>query len=54
MDEGFGPECHRQTALFYANDWLVAFTDKQWLQEAFDVLEGLFERMNRPPNSEST
>jgi hypothetical protein len=36
--EGFGLECQRKTALFYADDGLVASTDEEWLQGAFDLI----------------
>ena len=32
-------------APFYANDGLVVSTDPDWLQEEFDTLTGLFDRV---------
>ena len=40
-----GKEVRHQAALFYADDGMVASSDPHWLQWAFNVLVGLFERV---------
>ena len=40
-----GRELRHMAALFYADDGMVASTDPHWLQWAFQVLIGLFDRM---------
>ena len=39
--KGGATPCH----LFYADDGLVVSTDPDWLQEEFDTLTGLFDRV---------
>ena len=52
--DGFGPECQRKCALFYADDGLVASTDPDWLQWAFYVLVELFTRIGLYTNVTKT
>ena len=40
-----GKEGRHQATLFYADDGMVAPSDPHWLQWAFNVLVGLFERV---------
>ena len=39
-----GKEDRHQSALFYADDGMVASSDPRWLQGAFNTLSGLFDR----------
>jgi hypothetical protein len=39
---------------FYADDRLIASRDPVWLQESFDVLIGLFERIGLFTNAAKT
>ena len=40
---GRGRERRHQSALFYADDGMIASTDPRWLQWAFTILVGLFD-----------
>ena len=40
-----GQEDRHQAALFYVDDGMVASSDPQWLQGAFNTLVGLFDRV---------
>ena len=40
-----GKEGRNQSALFYADDGMVASSDPRWLQWAFNDLVGLFKHM---------
>ena len=52
--EGLGHNVTQRAAFFYADDGLVASPDKQWLQQAFEVLSDLFARMGLKTNTEKT
>ena len=43
-----------KTALFYAGDGLVDYIDPGWLQLAFDMLTGLFDRVGLRKNFPKT
>ena len=45
-----GKERRHQEALFYADDGMVASSDTVWLQGAFNVLIGLFDRVGLRTN----
>ena len=49
-----GQEGRHQAALFYANDGMVASSDPGWLQGAFNVLVGLFDRVGLRTNVRKT
>ena len=51
---GRGRERRHQAALFYADDGMVASTDPRWLQWAFTVLVGLFDRVGLKTNQRKT
>ena len=40
-----GKEGRHQATLFYADDDMVASSDPQWIQGAFNTLVGLFDRV---------
>ena len=40
-----GQEGRHQAALFYADDGMVASSNPAWMQGAFNVLVGLFDRV---------
>ena len=46
-----GREGRHQTALFYADDGMIAPSDPQWLQWAFTQLVGMFERVGLNTNT---
>ena len=48
--ETLGIRVQEKQVLFYADDGLTASRDPKWLQEAFDVLVGLFERVGLKTN----
>jgi len=54
VTDGFGPTVGERMALFYADDGLLSSTDHQWLQQALDVLIGLFRRMGLQTNAAKT
>ena len=43
-----------QSALFYAYDGMVAFSEPHWLQGAFNTLVGLFDRVGLQTNGRKT
>ena len=43
--EGLGRDIQRKVSLFYAYDGLIASMWPEWIQGAFGVLMGLFERV---------
>ena len=43
-------EGRHQAALFYANDGMVTSSDPAWLQGAFNILVGLFDRVGLHTN----
>ena len=45
-----GQEGRNQAALFYADDGMVASSDPDWLQGAFNALVGLFDRVGLQKN----
>ena len=45
-----GNEGRHQSALFYADDGMVASSDSRWLQWAFDALVSLFDRVGLRTN----
>ena len=49
-----GREGRHQSALFYADDGMVALSDPQWLQWAFTKLVGLFDRVGLNTNTKKT
>ena len=49
-----GKEGRHQAALFYADDGMVALSDPQWLQGAFNNLVGLFDRVGLRTNAGKT
>lgn len=51
---GLGPDIKDKAALFYADDGLLGSTDPDWLQQAFDVLVDLFERVGLRTNTDKT
>ena len=51
---GLGKEGRHQVALFYADNGMVALSDPQWIQGAFDTLVVLFDRVGLPKNVEKT
>ena len=52
--DGLGRNIIDGAALFYADDGLVASPDKEWLQEAFEVLVDLFSRVGLRTNTDKT
>jgi hypothetical protein len=50
LDYEVGEKC----VLFYADDGLVAAMDKGWVQESFDTLINLFERVGLRTNTQKT
>ena len=50
----WGRERRHQAALFYADDGMVASTDPRWLQWAFTILVGLFDRVGLKTNQRKT
>ena len=52
--QGFGTAVANQMALFYADDGLISSTDPTWLQQALDVLTGLFRRIGLSTNAAKT
>ena len=51
---GFGVSVKERLCAFYADDGLLAARDATWLQSAFDVLVGLFERVGLQTNTLKT
>ena len=49
-----GQEGRHQNALFYVGDGTVALLDRQWLQGAFSILVGLFDRVVLRTNIRNT
>ena len=49
-----GKEGRHQAALFYTDDGMVASSDPQWLQGAFNTLVGLFDRVGLYKNARKT
>ena len=49
-----GKEGRHQAALFYADYGMVASSDPQWLQGAFNTLVGLFDRVGLRKNVRKT
>ena len=49
-----GREGRHQAALFYADDGMIASSDPRWLQWAFTVLVGLFDRAGLKTNRKKT
>ena len=49
-----GRERRHQAALFYADDGMIASSDPRWLQWAFTVLVGLFDRVGLRTNQQKT
>ena len=52
--EGRGQEGRHQSALFYADDSMVASSDPGWMQGAFDTLVGIFDRVGLRTNIRKT
>jgi hypothetical protein len=51
---GFGYEVKEKCVLFYADDGLLSSRKKEWVQESFDVLIGIFERVGLRTNTTKT
>ena len=49
-----GRERRHQAALFYADDGMIASSDPWWLQWAFMILVGLFDRVGLKTNQQNT
>ena len=49
-----GREGQHKAALFYAGDGMLALSDPRWLQWAFTVLVGLFDRVGLKTNQQKT
>ena len=49
-----GRERQHQAALSYADDRMIASTDPRWLQWAFTILVGLFDRVGLKTNQRKT
>ena len=49
-----GREGRHQAALFYADDGMIASSDPRWLQWAFTILVGLFDRVGLNTNQRKT
>ena len=49
-----GQQGRHQASLFYANDSMVALSDPAWLQDAFNALVGLFDRVVLQKNVRKT
>ena len=49
-----GREGRHQAAIFYADDRMIALSNPQWLQWAFTVLVGLFDRVGLKTNQRKT
>ena len=49
-----GKEDRHQTALFYADDGMVASSDPRWIQGVFNTLVGLFDRVGLQKNVRKT
>ena len=49
-----GRERRHQAALFYADDGMIASSDPRWLQWAFTILVGLFDRVGLKKNQRKT
>ena len=49
-----GREGQHQSALFYADDGMLASSDPRWLQWAFTQLVGLFDRVGMKTNCKKT
>ena len=49
-----GREGRHQASLFYADDGMVALSDPRWLQWAFSMLVGLFDRVGLNTNTGKT
>ena len=47
-------EGRHQAALFYADDGMIASSDPWWLQWAFTILVGLFDRVGLKTNQRKT
>ena len=52
--EGFGRVVQKLAALFYANDVLLVSSCLTMLQEAMDILAGLFSRLSLQTNVANT
>jgi hypothetical protein len=52
--DGLDYEVGEKYFLFYADDGLVAAMDKDWVQESFDTLINLFERVGLRTNTQNT
>ena len=49
-----GRDVHPHAALLYMEYGFFAFTDPEWMQEAFDTLTGLFKRVGLRTNASKT
>ena len=47
-----GREGRHQAALFYADDDMIVLSDPRWLQWAFTILVGLFDRVGLKTNQQ--
>jgi hypothetical protein len=54
VTQGFGDTVASKLALFYADDGLLSTRDAPWLQQALDVLTGLFRRIGLATNAMKT
>jgi hypothetical protein len=52
--DGTGDQVAEMLVVFYVNDGLIASRDPVWLQELFDILIGLFERIGLFTNASKT
>jgi hypothetical protein len=52
--DGIGNRVAGILVAFYVNDGLIAAQDPVWLQESFDILIGLFERIGLFTNASKT
>jgi hypothetical protein len=52
--DGIGNQVAKILVAFYVNDGLIASRDPFWLQESFDILIGLFERIGLFKNASKT
>ncbi len=52
--DGLGDRVAKILVAFYVNDGLITSCDPVWLQESFDILIGLFERIGLFINAAKT
>jgi hypothetical protein len=52
--DGLGDQVAEILVAFYVDDGLIASRDPDWMQESFDVLIGLYERIGLFTNATKT